>query len=147
MRPFPLLAVLFFIMPLIEVYLFVQIGGVIGGWPTVGLVVLTAVLGVTLLRWQGLATLTRLQANLERRQLPAFELVEAVLLLVGGALLLTPGFFTDTLGFLCLLPPSRQVLVRALLARVRVRMRPAGPERQADDGRVIEGEFTRRRDK
>ena len=120
LRTFPIFAVLFFVIPLIEIYLLVQVGGVIGVLPTILLVVLTAVLGAFLLRQQGLSTLARFQQSMGQGRLPATELLEGVILLVGGALLMTPGFFTDTMGFLCLLPPSRKLLVAALVKRVQI---------------------------
>jgi len=88
MRAFPLLLLaLFFAVPLIEIYLLIKVGGWIGALPTVFMVVFTAVLGVLLLRQQGLATLQRVQATMARGQVPALELLEAMLLTVGGAAL------------------------------------------------------------
>ncbi|MDH3935199.1 MAG: FxsA family protein, partial [Gammaproteobacteria bacterium] len=95
MNPFPALLLLFLLVPLVEIYLLIQIGGVIGAFPTVMLVVFTAVLGAALARYQGLATLQRLQATIARGETPAIEVFEGVLLLVGALLLLTPGFLTD----------------------------------------------------
>ncbi len=105
----------FIAVPLLEIFLFVQVGERIGAWPTVGLVVLTAILGVALLQMQGLDTWTRAQMSLLQGGLPAQELLEGAVLLVSGALLLTPGFFTDALGFLGLLPWTRQWAVRRWL--------------------------------
>lgn len=150
MRLFPILAALFLVVPIVEIYLLIQVGQVIGALPTIALVVLTAVAGAWLLRQQGLATLARFQANLERKQLPAFELIEAMVLLMGGVLLLTPGFMTDIVGILCLLPPTRHVLVRVLLARVKLQVvsgrRPRARGAADGKGQVIEGEVTRRDD-
>jgi UPF0716 protein FxsA len=147
MRLFPLLLVLFFTIPLIEIYLLIQVGSVIGAGWTVFLVVLTAVLGAALLRQQGLSTLARFQQSVARGELPATTLIEGMVLLVGGAMLLTPGFFTDALGFLCLFPPTRLFLARWLVSRAVVQVGgvgqpPRGSRRGgADDGRTIEGEF------
>jgi len=103
-------------VPLVEIAVFIQVGGWIGlGW-TLVLVVLTAVLGTWQLRAQGLATLLRARGQVERGALPARELFDGACLLVAGALLLTPGFVTDALGFLLFLPPVRDKL-RELLAR------------------------------
>lgn len=113
----PILLLLFIIVPIIEVFILIQVGQVIGAWWTVGLVVLTAIIGSLLLRMEGLATLFRLQNTLGRGEVPAFELMEGALLLVGGALLLTPGFFTDAIGFTCLLPWTRRPLVRWAMQR------------------------------
>lgn len=143
MKPFPVVAALFIAVPLLEVYLLIKVGGVIGVFPTIALIVLTAIVGAMLLRAQGLATLARFQTNLQQGELPTFTLVEGMLLLVGGALLLTPGFFTDAIGFLCLIPPTRRLLVRALLSQVTVfsQSNTAG-RRDAPSARVIEGEYT-----
>lgn len=113
---------LFIGIPLIEIYLFIQVGGSIGVWPTIGLVVLTAFIGTALLRQQGMATLARAQSELDRQQLPVRELFDGVCLLIGGLLLLTPGFLTDALGFALLIAPLRAILGRgvwAALARSR----------------------------
>jgi UPF0716 protein FxsA len=103
-------------VPLVEIAVFIQVGGWIGlGW-TLALVVLTAVLGTWQLRTQGLATLLRAREQVDRGALPARELFDGACLLVAGALLLTPGFVTDAAGFLLFLPPVRDFL-RGLLAR------------------------------
>lgn len=146
MSPFPLMLLLFLVVPALEVYLFVQVGGVIGGLWTGLLVIATAVLGAWLLRLQGIATLQRMQRNLGRGELPAVELVEGVVLLVAGALLLTPGFFTDGIGFLALFPPVRHRLALRLLDRVLVAPHGApGGTGRGGRGRVLEGEVIRRR--
>ena len=103
-------------VPLVEIAVFIQVGGWIGlGW-TLVLVVLTAILGTWQLRAQGLATLLRARDQVDRGALPARELFDGACLLVAGALLLTPGFVTDATGFLLFLPPVRDKL-RELLAR------------------------------
>lgn len=154
----------FFLTPIVEMYLLIRVGGYIGALPTIGLVMLTAVIGVVLLRIQGFATLTRGLGRLQRGQVPARELAEGVLLAVAGALLLTPGFVTDTLGFLLLLPPTRAAVASRMLDRVVTlssgaagpgaagpgaagpggggRFRPGwGPGGRPDDPSIIEGEF------
>ncbi len=143
---FPILALAFLIVPIVEIYLLIKVGQVIGAGWTVALVVLTAVVGVWLLRLQGLSTLLRARQKLEHDELPAQELLEGVGLIIAGALLLTPGFFTDTLGFLLLLPPTRQWLVRRIVAQmiVNVEVRTGGGERR--DGNVIEDVKYRRDD-
>ena len=136
---FPLIATIFLVVPIIEIYLLIQVGQVIGAGWTIFLVVLTAVLGVWLLRIQGLSTLTRAQRKLQENELPAREILEGMGLVVAGALLLTPGFFTDALGFFLLFPPTRIWLVSRMAARMVVStpMSPQGqPRRDAD---VIEG--------
>ena len=107
-----LVFVLIFIgIPLLEIFLFIQIGGAIGAWTTILAVILTAVLGVHLLRRQGLRTLRNARTRAERDELPAYELLEAILLLASGLLLLTTGFFTDAIGFALLLGKVRYWLV------------------------------------
>jgi len=142
MFSFRSLLALFLIVPIIEIYLLIQVGGVIGAIPTVFLVVFTAVLGALLLRQQGFATLGRVRESMARGELPAQQLLEGVLLLFGGALLLTPGFLTDAIGFICLLPPLRQRLIRWLLRRGVLNFTAAGrsPHSSHQGSRTIEGE-------
>lgn len=147
MLSFRLLLLLFFIVPLFEIYLLIKVGGVIGAIPTVFLVVFTAVLGALLLRQQGFSTLRRVQTALARGEIPAIEMLEGVLLVFGGALLLTPGFFTDTIGFICLIAPLRRRLILWALRRgIIATVGPAGgPGRQDPQhgSRTIEGEYWR----
>ena len=124
---FRLLLILFIVVPIIEIYFLVKVGGLIGALPTIALVVFTAVLGTLLLRWQGLSTIARVQANLAAGQVPAIEMMEGVVLLLCGALLLTPGFFTDAIGFLCLITPVRRGLIIAIIGRFGATVTPAGP--------------------
>jgi len=117
---FPFIVFLFLAIPIVEIYLLIQVGQVIGAGWTILLVVLTAVIGVWLLRIQGLSTLIRAQQKLQENQLPARELLEGMALVVAGAFLLTPGFFTDTIGFLLLFPPTRMWLATAAASRMVV---------------------------
>jgi UPF0716 protein FxsA len=149
MAPFPVFLLFFLLVPLVEIYFLIVVGGWIGALPTVLLVVATAVAGAALARQQGFATLQRLQATLARGETPAIELLEGVLLLIGALLLLTPGFFTDLAGFACLLPVTRRWLVLHALQRLVIpppappsSAPPAGPAR-GRTGRTIEGEFKR----
>ena len=107
-------------VPILEIAVFIQAGAVIGLWPTIGLVVLTAVAGTWLLRQQGLATLARAQRSMEHNQLPVNELFDGLCLLIGGILLLTPGFVTDSVGLLLLVPGVR-ALLRAWVGHVLAR--------------------------
>ncbi len=159
---------LFIIIPLIELYLIIVVGGAIGALWTVLLVILTAVIGVNLLRVQGLKTLSRAQRTLAHGQVPAMEMIEGIALAIAGLLLITPGFMTDALGFLLLLPSSRQVMVRYIVKRFTVRRgfdgqsvdwqsqqyyqqkpsQPQADEKQPESrsekvGRTIEGEYRR----
>ena len=137
-------------VPLIEIYLFVEIGGSIGAWPTVGLVVLTAVAGSAVLRAQGRQVLARAQEKIRRGEPPVADLLDGIGLLLAGALLLTPGFLTDAAGFALLLPAARRRLAvrlwAAMQARGSVHAAGFGPGRGGGSGRggggtVIDGEF------
>ena len=142
MNPFRILFLSFLLIPFFEIYVLLKMGGLIGAMPTVMLVVFTAVLGAWMLRQQGFATWQRLQAGLAQGQPPVLEMIEGPILLVGGALLLTPGFFTDILGFICLLPMTRKKLALYLIEKNLV-MATGGPfqRRPSDHGNVIEGEY------
>ena len=113
----PYLLLLFVLMPIVEIAVLIRVGGAIGLLPTLAIVVLTAVIGTYMLRQQGGRTLARARARLDSGQMPAGEIVEGLLLLVGGVLLLTPGFVTDAFGFACLFPLSRRWLAARLSAR------------------------------
>ena len=147
---FRILLALFIIVPLLEIYLLIQVGGIIGAIPTVFMVVFTAVLGGLLMRHQGLYTLGKVQSAMARGELPTVAMFEGVVLIISGALLLTPGFFTDAIGFLGLVPPLRQRLILAVLERgivstMQGRPGPRGPgERQGP--RTLEGDYRREDD-
>ena len=91
-------------IPIIEIALFIEIGGWIGLWPTIGVVILTALVGTLLLRQQGFATINDLQNRLNEGRDPSVALAHGAMILVAGVVLLTPGFFTDAVGFLLLIP-------------------------------------------
>ncbi len=149
MTPFRILFLIFLVVPIVEIYLLITVGGLIGAMPTILLVVFTAVLGALLLRFQGFATFQRVQREMAHGQIPAMAMMEGVVLLFAGALLLTPGFFTDTIGFLCLIPPLRQWGIRLLIQRVVIsRFDTSGPTGSSHSagGRTIEGDFQRRDD-
>lgn len=139
MNPGLILLAFFIGVPLIEIYLLIEVGSVIGAPMTIFVVIFTAVFGTLLLRHQGLGALQRARATLEQGSVPAMELMEGVALLVGAVLLLTPGFATDTLGFLVLIPPLRRWMIRRVLSR----MGPQAPRGGGPKPRVIEGEFHR----
>ena len=131
-------------VPVGEVFVFLEVGSVIGTWPTIGLIVGTAVVGGTILRWQGLQTLARARRQLAANRLPVAEMAEGAALALAAVLLLTPGFFTDALGTLLLFPPLRRSLLRRLIARLAPHARHAGADAAsgADGARVIDGEYT-----
>lgn len=120
MNIFRSLFLVFLIIPVIEIYLLIQVGSVIGAAWTILAIIGTAALGAFLLRMQGVATLNRVQSTLQRGEIPAIEMVEGLILLISGALLLTPGFFTDTIGFLALIPQLRKNFVIWALKNVNV---------------------------
>ena len=136
---------LFLVVPLVEIYVLIEIGSALGAAPTILLVVLTAVIGAALMRAQGIATLLRARASMAAGEVPAIELLEGAIILVAGALLLTPGFVTDAAGFVCLVPAlRRQLIVRAVAACTAPMHRSgADPGRNA---RIIDGEFRRSED-
>lgn len=109
---------LFLLVPLIEIALFVTVGGWLTLWPTLAIVLATGVLGAFLVRWQGLGVLRDIQAAGATGD-PLSPLAHGALILIGGFLLMLPGFFTDTLGFLLMIPPLRRVLIGFLARRVR----------------------------
>lgn len=133
-------------MPLVEIYLLIQVGSVIGGLPTVLLIILTAIVGVGLLKQQGLSTLMAAQQSLTRGELPALQLLEGAALLVSGALLLTPGFVTDFIGFLGLIPLTRQALLRGFLSRKGAGVSHPFHTTERDRGVTIDGEFQEKRE-
>jgi UPF0716 protein FxsA len=145
------LFIIFVGVPIIEIALFIQVGGAIGLWPTLAIVVLTALAGTILVRVQGLQALARLQASLEQGGDPVPPIAHGALILVAGLLLLTPGFFTDTLGLALLIPPVRATVIRWGAARIAVRgaavvrgaPRPGPPPRPgpAPRGETIDAEY------
>lgn len=153
---FPILLFLFIAIPVIEIALFIQVGGVLGVWPTIALVLLTAIVGASLVRSQGLQTLLTVQQRLAQGQLPAQQILEGVMLAVAGVLLLIPGFFTDILGMLVLLPAPRAYFAKQLMSRVvvgNIHASGAGFEqpnpfhdRANPNGTTYEGEFERKDD-
>jgi UPF0716 protein FxsA len=114
------LFVAFLMVPIVEIALFIQVGGAIGLWPTLAIVVLTAVLGTWLVRTQGRMAIGQLQASFSNLKDPTEPLAHGAMILVAGALLLTPGFFTDAVGFALLMPPVRMAVLRYLRSKVKV---------------------------
>ena len=142
MRVSHIVLLLFLTIPLVEIYFLISVGQVIGTIWTVFLVVFTAVLGAALLRSQGLSTLRRVQEASARGEIPALEMIEGLMLLLGGALLLTPGFFTDAIGFICLITPLRQAVIRYWIKRHGASMQGQSSHNSASKGpRTLEGEY------
>ncbi len=142
------LLIAFIAVPVIEIGLFIQVGGIIGLWPTLLIVILTALAGTYLVRSQGRLALGQLQRSFSDLRDPTEPLVNGAMILFSGALLLTPGFFTDAIGFALLIPAVRKVAFNAIRARINVQsfgtprtdQHPPshGPRRGGD---VIDGEF------
>lgn len=128
----------FVLTPLVEIAVFIQVGGAIGLWPTLAVVVATAIAGTWLLRWQGMATLARAQDSLARQRFPAREVFDGFCLFFAGALLLTPGFVTDLLGFLLFVPWVRGWLRRIIWRYLRSSGRIDIDLRDED---IIDGEY------
>ena len=140
------LFLLFVAVPIVEIALFIQVGGVIGLWPTLAIVVLTAIAGSTLMRAQGAMTLNRLQTALAEGRNPSDPIAQGAMILVAGVLLLTPGFFTDAVGLALLLPPVRLLLIRWIAARVSVSgavhvSRPGYRREPGPGGQTIDGDY------
>ena len=127
-------------VPVIEIGLFIQLGGFLGLWPTLAIVVATALIGSMLLRTQGLSTLEELKRTAETGQSPAGPMANGALILVAGLLLLTPGFFTDSVGFLLMIPPVRTVLIKWIAARAQMKIYASAANSQQPPD-VIDGEF------
>lgn len=139
-----ILFLLFVAIPILEIWLLIKVGSVIGALPTIALVLMTAVIGVMLLRRQGLQTLLRSRERMAAGEMPATEMLEAMVLAISGVLLLAPGFATDTLGFLGLVPPLRRWLVAKVTPKIVVLGGVSGFQTRPQDGpRTLEGEFTR----
>ena len=111
-----LLVVLFIVVPIVELYVIIQVGQLIGVWPTLALLLADALLGSLLLRHQGRGAWRRFNQALAERRFPGREVADGVMIAVGGTLLLTPGFVTDIFGFLLLIPPTRAIARRLLRA-------------------------------
>ena len=124
---FPLLLVLFIIVPIIEIFAIITVGQAIGVWWTIALLIADSILGAWLMRSQGRAAWRRFNATLAEGRAPAREVLDGVLVIFGGALLLTPGFVTDIFGALFLIPPTRAVLRRVLVRRFAGRMIVSAP--------------------
>ncbi|ERM58891.1 MULTISPECIES: FxsA family protein [Vibrio] len=165
---FPILLLLFIFVPIIEIGLFIQVGGFLGLWPTIALVLITAFVGASLVRSQGIQTLMSVQGRLQQGEMPAQQILEGVMLAVAGVLLLTPGFMTDALGMLVLLPAPRAMIAKKMMEKMVVTNMSGGfqaggqggfgqspfgqdpfnrdPSDQSKDGNTFEGEFEKKDD-
>jgi len=145
---------LFVIVTLLEIYVLVSVGESIGGFSTVLLVIITALIGSTLLKQQGWSTMAKAQNAMANGQTPAFEMMEGVVILISGVLLLTPGFITDAVGLLGLMPWSRTYFIDHILKKnakkvfsqsntmfIHKGQSPEGKDKGKDKKDTIEGEF------
>ena len=153
---FKFLVLLFIFVPIIEIGLFIKVGALFGLWPTIFIVIGTALLGASLVRQQGLSTLFSIQQKTQQGQLPAQEILEGVMLAVAGVLLVTPGFMTDTLGFVLLYQPARLVILQYLKKHVNIQGSAFSSFEQEDNydpfrnqekgGRTFDGEFEEKKE-
>ena len=140
------LLIAFIAIPLIEIALFIQIGGFIGLWLTLGIVLVTAILGSRLVQSQGAREISRLQGAFSDLSDPTESLANGAMILFAGALLLTPGFFTDAVGFALLFPPFRSTAFKWAKSKVNIKQFSMGEnsmdtgQSHSDDG-IIDGDF------
>lgn len=136
------LFILFIAVPLIEIGLFIQVGGWLGLWPTLLIVVLTAIAGTALVKSQGARAIAQLKSSFDDLRDPTEPLAHGAMILFSGALLLTPGFFTDFVGFALLIPAVRRFVLKKVKERVTVQTVRTDRGWQAQDETVIEGTYT-----
>ncbi len=146
---------LFVVVTLLEIYVLVSVGDTIGGLPTVLLVVITALIGSSLLKHQGWSTMAKAQRSMAEGKTPAFEMMEGVVILISGVMLLTPGFITDAIGLLGLIPLSRRYFINNILKKntskifnqkntvftYKMNQPPSAEKKREKKGDAIEGEF------
>ncbi len=145
---------LFVVVTLLEIYVLVSVGDAIGGFSTVLLVVITALIGSSLLKHQGWSTMAKAQKSMAEGKTPAFEMMEGVVILISGVMLLTPGFITDTIGLLGLIPWSRAYFISHILEKnaskvfnqrnsvfIHKDRQPKADKKQERKNDAIEGEF------
>ncbi len=159
------LFVLFVVMPIVEISVLLEVGDAIGGWTTLAIVILTAIVGAHLVRAQGLAALAEIKQKTAMGEVPADTIVEGIMILVAGILLVTPGFITDTFGLLMTIPLTRKPFAKVLVTQFGQQIKaqhfsyqgqggfshqsgsPFSRSNPNDDDSVIEGEWRRTDDK
>ena len=137
---FQLLFLLFIVIPIIEIAVLIQVGELLGLWPTIAIVIGSAWLGAKYVRQQGLATMQSVQAKMAQGQMPSSEIVTGLMLLVAGVLLVTPGFVTDILGLSLLIPSVRQAI--AAVVQNRIVLNQAGASASFYHGTSTHAGFT-----
>ena len=135
------LFLLFLIVPLIEIALFIQVGGFIGLWWTLAIVIVTAVLGTYLVRSQGVAVLAQLRGSFEELRDPTEPLAHGAMVLFSGALLLTPGFFTDAVGFALMVPGIRTRIFQFFRSKISIQSMQYGQPAEKPGDIIIDAEF------
>jgi len=128
---------LFILIPIIEISLFIEIGSIIGSFYTIILIFVTAIVGVFFVRQQGISTFQKLTSQLQNLETPVQTMFEGLVILISGILLITPGFFTDALGFLGLIPFSRIIFIKLVASYILSRYGKRGNQNE----NTIEGEF------
>lgn len=123
---FRILALLFLVVPIVEIYIIIQVGAAVGGWNAIALMVLVSMIGAWMVRREGLSLIGRIQSQIDAGSLPTKELVDGLLVVMAGALMLTPGFLTDAFGLFCLFPPTRILIRTVLIARFANKVQVAG---------------------
>ncbi|WP_413730279.1 MULTISPECIES: FxsA family protein [unclassified Shewanella] len=155
--PFLIMLIIFVLIPVVELSVLIRVGEVLGSWNTVALVILTAVVGVSLVRSQGVSTLMSVQKKLAVGEAPGQEIVEGMMLAMAGILLLIPGFVTDLIGLILLTPITRAPLARYFYQRMQLKVVTGAqfraganpfepPHQRGQGGDVFEGEFERKAD-
>ena len=137
---FRLLFIFFIIIPIIEITVLMQVGAVLGVWPTIAIVILTAWVGAKYVRQQGIATLNSVQTKMAQGQMPSDEIVTGLVLLVAGVLLVTPGFVTDFLGLSLLIPAVRQAIASSVKSHITTNNAQQQSFHFNDQGNVYEHE-------
>ena len=157
-RVFPILLLAFIFVPIIEISVLIQVGSFLGFWPTMALVLISAFVGASLVRSQGMQTFMSVQSRLQQGEMPTQQIVEGAMLAIAGILLLTPGFVTDTLGMVVLLPAPRAALAKYCMNKLVVKAvhsgsfsqnSPFGHDpfgHQAQHGQTFEGEYEQKKD-
>jgi UPF0716 protein FxsA len=140
MKVFQMLFLVVLIIPFAEIYLLLEVGSIIGAFPTIFLVVFSAAFGAWLLKQQGFSTFRKVQENIAQGIVPAYEMIEGPIILLGGVLLLTPGFLTDIIGFACLVPSLRKRIAQYVLENHLIQTSSIFQQKTAKEN-VLEGEF------
>jgi UPF0716 protein FxsA len=141
MKTLQIILLILLFIPFAELYLLLEVGSFLGVLPTIIVIISTGVLGVWLFRQQGFATLKRFQDSIARGEVPAYEMIEGPILLLGGALLIAPGFFTDMLGLACLIPPIRKMIAKYVIEHYMVTAQQSPFSQSTQERAAIEGEF------